>query len=550
MMTPTPISLSKTVLAGLSSLMFAIAPGSPARGAEDITLSYGPAETSIPIADIERFARDGTTTPTLVLYGRLLRIQNGEQLRYALTTPFQASPWSVEQFLDKPTGEVILRRMGKVVNTGAGKNGSSALRTAIAGAANRPGGLTLLGILQEFPDREIQIDLEFSLNVVRQTSRVLLEDTAVLEALQQKRRVEDPDRPTPSEPFNLPNPRQPGPHSWREAELLFFNPNRDRPSPVYVYIPENLGAPAPLIVISHGLGSDPKTFSYVAEHLASHGYAVAIPEHIGTSANRFQGFLEGFEGAPDPSSFADRPLDITYLLDLLEEKSRSDPAWRNRLDLQNVGVMGQSFGGYTVLALAGATLNPEKLRENCSQTDDRQITLNLSILLQCRALEVAPERQDFRDRRIKAAIAVNPLTSLVFGESGMGEIDIPVAIVAGTNDYITPAIPEQIEPFTWLRTPDKLLVLFEPGTHFSFLRESGGQVPVPPQLIGPDPSKAYPYLQALSLTFFNVHVRDRPDYRAYLSEEFLKTIGPSPFTINLVKDLNLEELRAARAANR
>lgn len=549
-MTPTPISLSKTVLAGLSSLMFAIAPGSPARGAEEITLSYGPAETSIPIADIERFAREGKTTPTLVLYGRLLRIQDGEGLREALTTPFQASPWSVEQFLDKPTGEVILRRMGKVVNTGTGKNGASALRTAIAGAAARPGGLTLLGILQEFPDREIQIDLEFSLNVVRQTSRVLLEDTAVLEALQQKRRVEDPDRPTPSEPFNLPNPRQPGPYSWREAELLFFNPNRDRPSPFYVYIPENLGAPAPLIVISHGLGSDPKTFSYVAEHLASHGYAVAIPEHIGTSANRFQGFLEGFERPPEPSSFADRPLDITYLLDLLEEKSRSDPAWRNRLDLQNVGVMGQSFGGYTVLALAGATLNPEKLKENCSQPDERQITLNLSILLQCRALEVAPERQNFRDRRIKAAIAVNPLASLVFGESGMGEIDIPVAIVAGTNDYITPALPEQIEPFTWLRTPDKLLVLFEPGTHFSFLRENGGQVPIPPQLIGPDPEKAYPYLKALSLTFFNVHVRDRSDYRAYLSEEYLQTLGPSPFTINLVKDLNLEELRAARSANR
>lgn len=32
--------------------------------------------------------------------------------------------------------------------------------------------------------------------------------------------------------------------------------------------------------MSHGLGSKPEDFAEDAQHLASHGYVVAIPQHI------------------------------------------------------------------------------------------------------------------------------------------------------------------------------------------------------------------------------------------------------------------------------
>ncbi|EDZ93242.1 MAG: alpha/beta hydrolase [Limnospira sp. PMC 1291.21] len=531
---------------GLSSaILSAIASVSPAHSAEEMIISYGIANTSISIAELEKFVESGESTPLLFVYGYLLNIEDPEGLRRGLKSPFEASPWSIDRFLNSPTGETILRRMGRVVNTGDGENGYMALKTAIAQASKRPEGLTIMGILQEFPDPQIRIDLDFSIDLINETTQVLFRDQTIIEQISQQRSAENSANRRPQQRFTIPNPRTMGPYSWTEAEVVFFNPNRDRPSPLFLYLPENIDRPAPLIIISHGLGSDPKTFSYLAEHLASHGFAVAIPEHIATSANRFEGFLQGFEEPPNPSEFAARPTDISYLLDLLEQKSASDPFWRERLDLQNVGVVGQSFGGYTVLALAGAKLNPQILSQYCPDLPNRRITLNLSIILQCRALEVALERQNFRDPRIKAAIAINPFSSLVFGERGMAAINIPVAIVSGTNDYITPAIAEQIEPFTWLTNSDNILVLFEGGTHFSFLQEEGGQLPIPPEIIGPDPNFAYPYLKALSLTFFNLHIRRELDNRNYLNDAYLNTIGSSLFQMTILEELTPEQLQRA-----
>ncbi|MGF1676636.1 MAG: hypothetical protein ACFCUV_23610 [Rivularia sp. (in: cyanobacteria)] len=46
-----------------------------------------------------------------------------------------------------------------------------------------------------------------------------------------------------------------------------------------------------------------------------------------------------------------------------------------------------------------------------------------------------------KDERIKAVIAINPLTSHIFGEVGLNKLQAPVLLVAGTDDYFVPALP-------------------------------------------------------------------------------------------------------------
>jgi predicted dienelactone hydrolase len=162
-----------------------------------------------------------------------------------------------------------------------------------------------------------------------------------------------------------------------------------------------------------------------------------------------------------PREFIDRPLDVKYLLDELERLDAANP--NLQLNLRQVGVIGQSFGGYTVLALAGASLNFEQLQKDCKALED---SLNVSLLLQCRALELPRIQYNLRDERVKAAIAINPITSSIFGKDGMSDIQIPVTLVSSSDDKIAPALPEQIQPFTWLNNPEKYLVLLEGGTHF------------------------------------------------------------------------------------
>lgn len=90
--------------------------------------------------------------------------------------------------------------------------------------------------------------------------------------------------------------------------------------------------------------------------MASYGFAVAVPKHPGSNSEQLRSLLVGRSDAiTSPSEFINRPLDIKYLLDELERLDASNP--NLQLNLQQVGVIGQSFGGYTALVLAGASLN-------------------------------------------------------------------------------------------------------------------------------------------------------------------------------------------------
>ena len=317
--------------------------------------------------------------------------------------------------------------------------------------------------------------------------------------------------------------------------MTFDDRKRNRTFPTDLYLP-SLSTPRPLIVISHGLGSDRSSFAYLAQHLASYGFAVAVPEHPGSDANHLQALFQGTVArVTNPREFIDRPLDITYLLDELDRRSRSDPTFQGRLNLQAVGVIGQSYGGYTALALAGAKLDFQQLQTDCRRLDK---SLNLSLVLQCLALQLPNQPYKLADPRIKAAIAIDPIDRSIMGQSGLSQIQIPTMIVAGSADTVAPALPEQIQPFAWLTTPDKYLVLIDGGTHFSTIDESpNAVVPVPASVIGSDPALAHRYMRALSVAFFQIYVANQLTYRSFLSASYTNTISQKPLNLSLVRSL-------------
>ena len=309
--------------------------------------------------------------------------------------------------------------------------------------------------------------------------------------------------------------------------------SRDRIFPVDLYLPQSKGSqPLPLIVISHGLGSDLTTFAYLAKHLASHGFAVAVPEHPGSSARQIEALLSGLDNnVTPPQELVDRPLDIKFLLDTLARN------YGDKIDTNHVGMIGQSFGAYTTLALAGAELNWQTLDRDCPNLDN---SWNLSWLIQCLALQIPStiSETNLKDDRITAAIAINPLVSAVFGQKNLSKIKLPVMLISGSADPITPALPEQIEPFTWLTTRNKYLVLLKGGTHFSTLNESAGSIPVPEQAIGPDPKIAQNYVEQLGLAFFSRYIKEQPLYDDYLNAEYGAVISQEKFPLRLVETLD------------
>jgi predicted dienelactone hydrolase len=530
----------------LLNLGLLITPGlmsSPAQGAEQLYLSYGPLEFSLPIASLEVYAKEGKIDQALAVYANYLDSKQLEQLRQVLVTRVDVTPVAIAQFLYSSQGEIILQRIGQIVQTKAYQDGFYAIRAALIKAAADPEGLTLLNVLQKFPTYGIRINSARGFKIIDQLSNLIRQTEMAIAAVEQQEVAEASAQASLQEPVNfseMPDLPKAGPVSYSKQSLTLNDLGRRRTFPVDLYLPTSpmTGGLAPVIVISHGLGSDRQTFAYLAAHLASYGFAVAVPEHPGSNAQQLQALINGFANeVTAPAELTDRPLDIKFLLDELKR------SFGRRLNLQQVGVIGQSFGGYTALALAGAAINFEQLQKDCDPSND---SLNLSLLLQCRALALPPSQYQLQDERIKAAIAINPVGSTIFGESQISKIQVPLMLVAGSDDTVAPALPEQIQPFTWLTTPNKYLVLLKGGTHFSTLDESTGAIPVPPQAIGPNPAVAQDYMKALSLAFFQTYIAGQSEYQVYLSASYAQFINQYPLPLSLVQSLTENQLKRVR----
>ena len=514
-------------------------------------------QVKIPVQSLENFAKEGEYTDEFVLYSELLKDeikelqqllkQQKKELQQLLQQPFDLEPSIVEAFLEEPAGKELLKRLGEIIKTGENQNGSEAIRKSFELAVAEPDGLTIINLLNKFPG-DIFIELQEGVNLVDQLNKRFVEENLILTGLEKQ--AENVVFSNDKRNFNnLPDLRNPGNMRWEKQSLAFRNPNRDRSSPADIYLPKISGNKLiPVVVISHGLGSDLSSFVYLAEHLASHGFAVIVPEHIGSNAEKIERIFAGFSRPVDGIEFINRPLDIKYLLDEIEEKIGSDPRWRGRLNLQQVGILGQSFGGYTALSVAGAPLNLEQLQKDC-QSEDTKYIFNLSLLLQCQTTDLPTEIiTNLKDERITAAIAINPISSAVFGakNKGISQIEIPMMIVSGTEDIFAPPIPEQIYPFISLTTPERYLVITKPATHFSFIaeeEETSASIELPKQLIGPDPNLAYPYLQALSLAFFQAYLQNQSQSLLYLSQPYLQYLNQEPFTFSLLKSLTEDDIQ-------
>lgn len=524
----------------------------PVRAAERLYFSYGLLERSISVSSLEAYAEGGDANDDLRFFLQFLDSETKEELRKALNTKHQLDPVTVSQSFYDPIGETSLRYIGRGIQTGKRQNGLYALRAALIQAAAQPDGFTLVDVLRQFPTQGMRIDLEVLLKGLQAGKRFFEETNQVIDDIQQL--AQEPTEATIPIPTEVPSLNNPGPFQFSMQTMTLRDERRNRVYPADLYLPEILDAPpasVSVVIISHGLGSTRGDFSEIAQHFASHGFAVALPEHIGSNTALKKDVLAGraseFFRAKE---FIDRPLDVTYLLDELEQRNQSE--WQGRLNLQQVAVGGHSFGGYTALALGGATADFENLHRSCNQEAFVDF-LNPALLLQCRALELeasSPEAvqqltQGVQDPRVRLIIAVNPVNSVIFGEQGLSHIQLPVVMVSSGYDPAAPIIQEQAYSFTWLTAPEKYLVVVQGASHTVELTELINRAITPSVALEQLEEEVRVFrtnLRALLLAFLQVYLVDDPNYRAFLQPFYVETLDDPPFKFSLIRSLSQEQL--------
>ncbi len=342
---------------------------------------------------------------------------------------------------------------------------------------------------------------------------------------------------------NLPDLRQKGSFEVTQQRWTLIDKSRNRNFYVDIHRPQSERKNrTPVVIMSHGLGSKPEDFAEGAQNLASHGYVVALPQHIGSDAHQIQALLRGLSREVFlTDEFIDRPLDISYVIDELERRNPTE--FKGQLALDRVGVFGHSFGGYTALAVAGAIIDFDYLEQECQVGRGR---VNTALLLQCRALGLKRKVYNFRDQRIVAVLAHNPVNRSIFGPQGLNQIQIPVLLGAGSYDPATPFIFEQLDSFTWLTHPDKYLVLQEGQAHIDISSLDGGISEVLDsieELTVPETQLLREYTQATLLAFSEIYVANNANYRPYLQSSYLAYLSEGQqFKTYLISEASSEKL--------
>jgi predicted dienelactone hydrolase len=334
----------------------------------------------------------------------------------------------------------------------------------------------------------------------------------------------------------MPNLANPGRYPVKLETKNLKDARRSRQFTVDFYLPQGLSQLAPVIVFSHGLASDRKHFAAIARHLASHGFLAVTVEHPGSNLQKFKNLLAGSSKEIfDVSEFIDRPKDVSYILDDL---GRRLPGIAN---VQQVGVIGHSFGGYTALALAGATIDFDYLTKECDRGLD---ATNASLLLQCEALKLPRQSYNFRDSRIKFTLGINPIGSSIFGPKGMAKIQIPVAIAASSEDVVASAVLEQIKPFSWTVSPERYLFVVRGVGHVTDVRSFIRAFMPSLESIIPDkniePLREYSRIFILAL--LQTHVANQSNYRSYLQAKYAISVSKSPNQLSILRSLTTEQL--------
>lgn len=558
-------TLIKTLLA-LGAMASTLAP-KPVLSADTIRFSTGLAEFTLPVESLETFAETGSIDSKVQFLGRFMGRAAFDQLRPLLQRRIKLDPIAINQFGYTTVGAMLLSDLGQIIQTGSGRNGMVAMRAALTLAASDPEGVSILSLVRRFPTSDVKIKVD-ELVRLEQSLRMLVDyrDAAVRAIAQQSAQAAATEPPVDFS--QRPDLRQPGPFTVGRTELTITSQSYasvltgqavKRQFEVDVYLPSlpvsslpsdlSQGAPsgAPVVVLSHGLASRRADLGFLAEHLASHGFAVVVPEHVGSDAT-YQNSVSAAEryDASNPAEFIDRAQDVRLTLDRLEQLAQSDPAWRDRLNLSRVGLIGHSYGGYTALAMAGADLDIARLRQIC--TGNRPVA-NFSALLQCDATTLPDSHYSLGDPRIQAAIALTPVAGSIFGPANISKIDIPLMLVSGSDDVLTPAIPEQIHPFVWLTQPDRYLAMMTSGNHAGFYPQLAGDGQ-PLGLVlqftkGPDPMLGSEYVKALSLAMMEVYIANDETYRPYLTASYAAFLSRAPIPLSLVRSLTSEQLEAA-----
>ena len=325
----------------------------------------------------------------------------------------------------------------------------------------------------------------------------------------------DPD-PDPDPPPAFHDPTAPGPYAVGSRTIFVYDADRERGIDAEVWYPALAGtgsgesppfalmdaevdaevdrteAPLPLIAFSHGSqGIRAQSVSHT-EWLATHGYVVVAPSHVGNTV-----FDDG--DMPRWEVAWHRPQDVTRSIDVVLDLSlRGDDPLFGAIDPDRIGAVGHSFGAFTVQLLAGQVATRSPFEDFPP--------------------EAPPAPWDFTDTRLRAAIPMTPAGYVAVSES-LPAITTPILYMGASDDGLLPVEEEAIPLFQ--DTAGSGLAMLGGAGHLTY-SDMCSFLPNFGEGCGDgwlEPTLAWPVVNMWAGAFLGLHVKGDDRYLPYLAAD-------------------------------
>lgn len=470
----------------------------PLRAAELLEIQLDALQLPVDLRELEAWSRDPQQHQgDLGAWLDLLEPWQRQALLRLLRAPLLRDRSMGRQLLDSWAGQRLLASLGGLLSTEQG-NAGPILHRVLRRLLQDHNQVTALELLRALPGERLTIHLDALLQLASQWQRQLQQQRRALQALQAL--------PLPSRTPLLPltdgvvlarsQGRELGSGGPAPQSLRLAVAHRSLPLELRLWQSRTARPGAPWLLLSHGLGGSSAQLEWLAASLRERGWSVLLLEHPGSDEAAMRAWLEGQRLPPAAETLPDRVRDLQAVVAAVEAGHLP------RLG-SSVVLVGHSLGGLTSLLAAG--LRPEPgLARRCDRALAGLPLTNLSRLLQCQLPDVPLPPPQPLAQPVAAVLSLNGFGSLLWPQRGLQQLPMPVLLLGGSLDLITPPLSEQLSLFLPQANPRSRLVLLEGGSHFSPVRIRSDQRAVfqlGEELVGVDPGRMQALILSLSSDF-------------------------------------------------
>jgi len=394
------------------------------------------------------------------------------------------------QLLDSWAGGPMLAEVGDLLTTPDGASTTPLLQVTLRRLLEQRREVTAIDLLRALPTPRLSLQLDHLIALAEQWRRQLDRQRGALGRL---RRL-----PLPTHEVRpLAGGQDPVVGARRQGLAVAHRPE---PLPLDLWLPPPSATPGgskvPWILMMPGLGGDAGHLAWMASALAERGWPVVVVQHPGSDSAALRSSLEGLRPPPGAETLPLRLADAEAVL--AAQRRGSLPVTGN-----GVVLIGHSLGGVSALLAAG--LSPEPGRERrCRRVLNRLPITNPSRLLQCQLPEGHLPRASARPSDLRGVVLLNGFGSLLWPRRALAPLAVPVLVMGGSLDLVTPPLEEQLDLFLPAGDPRSRLALVEGGSHFSPVRMSDPEEALfrlGDDLVGVDPIAVQGLLLQLTTDF-------------------------------------------------